>query len=362
MTGSPIRDTTKPSRVTALTLAAGIACALTLTASTANAEPRRARVEPRARAYSEHQVPRHDRGNDRANDRGNRSDNHSHRRDTFGWYGTPSRSSAWCSPSSTVVLSGGFGATILYDRWGRRCDNPSYAYYGPSSLYTYRYGYTRYGYSPSYRYTLVDVDPDIAATQQRIGTPTNAVSDNDFHAWQLAQRDAARAAAESAAPQSTAAYRPGAPSVSTSPTAITKGTAASPSAEAVKPDPPRAEPLSTTEASAAWKALEEGRLLEAQSHFARGADAPAIPGSPDHRATLSAGFAITATMLNREEAAAWALRRAFDLDPEVAAKFPWTDALREKVRDAAKRIDELHTVQPTQDRALLLKRLNTLAQ
>lgn len=359
MQGSPIRDIIKPSGATALTLAAGIACALTLAASTASAEPRRDRVEPRARAYSEHQVPRRDRNDDR----GNRSDNHSHRRDTFGWYGTPSRSSAWCSPNRTVVLSGGFGATILYDRWGRRCDSPYYSYYGPSSLYTYRYGYTRYGYSPSYRYTLVDVDPDIAATQQRIGTPATAVSDNDFHAWQLAQRDAARAAAaENAPPQSTAAYRPGAPSVSTSPTAISKGTPASPSAEAVKPDPPRAEPLSTTEASAAWKALEEGRLLEAQSLFARGADAPAIPGNPDHRATLSAGFAITATMLNREEAAAWALRRAFDLDPEVAAKFPWTDALREKVRVAAKRINDLHAVQPTQDRALLLKRLNTLAQ
>lgn len=354
MIGSSFRGRIVRGDVFSLALAAGVACALSVAARPASAEPRRERSESRSRGYSEHQVHRRDRCD-------------TPRRDPYGWYSTPSRSIDRCNTApTTVVLAGGFGPTVLYDRWGRRCDSAYYGY-GPSPLYIYRYGtygrYTRYWDSPSYRYRLVDVDPEIAATQRRVGAVDDGVTDSQFHAWQLAQRESARAANQSASvAAATPVFVPGPASVSTSPTAVSKGVVPAGGGEAVKPDPPRSEPLSNEEAASAWKALEDGRYLEAQALFSRGADAPAMPGGVDQRAALSAGFAVSAVMLNREEAAAWALRRAVDLDAGFAAKVPWTDGLKQRVREAAGRMESLHSVQPTSDRAVLVKHLGVMGR
>ncbi len=382
MQGSSFRDRSMSKSSVARLLTAAVACALLAAAVPALADQGGARAgdrpntrpsESRGRAetnrpadrprnYSEHQVPRRERiesHNDRHSGTSFRSDQYRH--DPYGWYGTPYGSRG---TSTTVVLAGGFGPTVLYDRWGRRFDN-GYCDFGPS-YYTTRYGYG-YGYrygsysyrsydSPSYRYRLVDVDPELAASRERVGTVSDGVNESDFHAWQLAQRDAARAA------ENAAAYRPGPASVSASPTSVTKGTPTAPGGEAVKPDPPRFEPLSTEETTSAWKALEDGRFLEAQALFSRGADAPAMPGAADQRAALSVGFALAATMLNREEAAAWALRRATDLDPAVSTRIPWNDALKKQFREAARRAGEIHSVQPTPDRAVIVKSLSELAK
>ncbi|MFM9956917.1 MAG: hypothetical protein ACKVZJ_02485 [Phycisphaerales bacterium] len=292
---------------------------------------------------------------------------HASRRDSYGWYGSTHRGVSSCG--TTVSVHTSFGPVIVHDRFGRQCSSYSgygYRSYGPYYRYRTYYGSEPWYSGPSTRYRLVYVDPDVAAT--RVSAAEVAAlsrSGSEYHQWQAQVRaQAALTGVQSAAPvvgnesAPAVAARPGPASVSKSPTAAQKGAAES----QVKPDPPRVEPLSADEVKQAWSALEEGRFLEAHALFARGADVPAMPGSADQRAAFSVGYAVAASMLNREEAAAWALRRAADLDASFATRPPWTEALKQRVREAAGRAGELHRSQPTPDRATLVRLLGALVE
>lgn len=306
------------------------------------------------------------------------------RHDPYGWYGS---TSPWPACGKRVTPTAEFGPTIAYDRFGRECDayprpTPFIAHagcrtYGPYYRYRTSYGSGPWYDGPSTRYRLVEVDPELAASRVRASGPHSAArSGSAYRAWQAEVRergaaltDDARAStqtdshanAQANTPAGSAAVipsRPGPASVSKSPTAAQR----SAGAQRVLPDPPMSEPLTEEEVRQAWSALEAGRFLEALALFARGADAPVMPGSADHRAVFSAGYAVAASMLSREEAASWALRRAGDLDPGFPSSVPWTDALRERVRQALRRVLELNDVQPTPERAGLARMLRNMAE
>ncbi len=212
-------------------------------------------------------------------------------------------------------------------RW-RRYDS-TYYYRRPSTVY----------YTPSTAYVLVDPDPDQAAVRGRY----DAAGDSAYHAWQREVR------------QNQIAQEPD----GFAPAPVT----VSPPAAGIAP--PQAPPGSISVSfDAAWNALREGRLLDAQSLLSQQANLTGAPGAriaAADQALLSAGYSLVASLLGREEAAAWAMRRALDLDPTVNSRFPADEAFRARLTEAARHATDLANAAPNPDRVLLASRLSEWA-
>lgn len=234
-----------------------------------------------------------------------------------------------------VVVHGTHGAGVYYDSYRR-----PYRYMR-SSCGTYYERVYVYDARPTTRYTLVDVSPDFEAARSRPDDP------GAYHEWQRSVRDAAAGQT---------VYVPGPAPVSPSPTNQLKGNGElSPGQARVLPDPGQSGGAGVMDLSSAWEAVRAGRFLEAQSLLSERA------GSAGDQALVSAGYAVVASMLAREEAAAWALRRALDLDPRVGERLPRDPVFRARVLEAAQRMTELSAAQPNADRVFLARELGALS-
>lgn len=255
------------------------------------------------------------------------------------------------SPGYTRV----YGAPLIYNSWGG-----GYGYgwgwgYGAYRRYGGYYSYyDGYYDSPSPYFTLVEIDATRAATRRRAGS-ANLGAGSDFHSFQIALRDAAATNAPRIAPAA-----PATASAPPAPRTLIKGESEQPDASASAGAAERPAPNLSEQTKGAWAALEGGRLEEAQRRFSLGADAPIRPGEEALRAGCSLGFALAALMLDREESAAWAMRRAGDLKPDLAALVPWSDTLRTRLAEAAGAADMRYRNQPTPDRAVIVGTLDRL--
>lgn len=242
-----------------------------------------------------------------------------------------------------VIHSGHFGGG--HGSYGGPWRHSTYPRYYTGSPYATHPIYVSPGWSPSTRYRLVEVSPELEAARRRVDLMSGDAEDNAYRAWQrdmVTRRQRGETPTSEPLPEN----------------ALAKPAATAPSAVVPKPasEPAAAPPQIVAPIDDGWAALRDARYLEAHSVFAGHAD------SAESKAAASIGFAVSAVMLDREESAAWAVRRAMELDAGILAKVPADAGILRAVEVARGRVAAIAEVQPTPDRTLLLNALGELVR
>ena len=287
----------------------------------------------------------------------------------------------------------GYGCAPVYGRgYGWGC-SPGYAYRGCGSGYGYGWGLglsyyggycgPSYGVSyaspvycsPTYNYALCAPSPYVvAATYQ----PSPVVVTTPYRAWQastvvvqqpapvVVQQPAPQVVVQQPPPQvvyqtppaapQPAPYVAGAPDTSPAPLSMAKG-ATMVDGGTILPDRPQTpagvSPSRPSGLEQGWMALGEGRSLAAQSFFTDQLD------KSTDKAAAFLGYAIASELVNRDDAAAWGLRQALQLDPAVAARVPADSTVINKMREAQAKAAATAKSSPTADHTYVA---NTLAK